>query len=402
MVLAAILIFPVYISRIRRVSRYAAAHANDFGDVDLSSSDDTDNAADNTDVAFAIEDAAAMEAEAAGPASIVVYTQGEAEDLARLLPQLLHQRYEPGFEVIVVNEGDAEATSDVVSSLSAKHPNLYLTYTPDGAKNLSRKKLAMMLGIKAAQHRVVVHTMATADIQSPLWLASVMRHFSNPDTEVVLGHAIPQNADKSRGHRRRIFDFVADATNWLSSALGGHPYRGTEYNIAYTRDIFFRNKGFSQSLNMRYGDDDIFISEIATGSNTVTELSPVSIVRIVTYNQKATLHELAMRHEFTGRMTRKTSRRLMAFGAWLLWIMAGCGIAAAVLSLPNIIPAIAAFLVTVSMLTVCSYVWSKEIQRLGGKKLALSLPWLILTLPIRNIRLKISGRLHKGKHYSWC
>ena len=117
---------------------------------------------------------------------------GEAllDRLTRLLPRLLEQRYEPGFEVIVVNEGGSVATSDVVSMLASQHRNLYLTYTPDGARSLSRKKLALMLGIKAAQNRVVVHTMATATITSPLWLASIMRHFSDPSVEVVLGKSM--------------------------------------------------------------------------------------------------------------------------------------------------------------------------------------------------------------------
>lgn len=402
MALSAILVFPVYLRRIRRVSRYAAAHASDFDGVEIAAPE-PEGETDKVNLGFAIENEPSIEAAAAaGPASVVVYAQDEAECLARLLPQLLGQQYEPGFEVIVVNEGGSEATADVVSAMATRHKNLYLTYTPDGARSLSRKKLALMLGIKAAQHRVVVHTMATAQIDSPLWLAAIMRNFADGSTEVVLGNAMPENTDRGLGSRRRTFDWAADATNWLTSALGGHPYRGTEYNIAYTRDLFFRNKGFSRSLNMRYGDDDIFVSEIANGANTVVELSPESLVRISFRNHKGGCREMTMRHEFTGRYISKASRRLMALGGWLLWIMTGCGVAAGVLSFPNAIPAIAAFVVIVSMLWICSHTWSKEIQRLGGKKLALSLPWLIMMLPLRNLALKIRARLHKHKYYSWC
>ncbi len=31
---------------------------------------------------------------------------------------------------------------------------------------------------------------------------------------------------------------------WLSIAIAGKPFRGTEYNIAYRRELFLRNKGF--------------------------------------------------------------------------------------------------------------------------------------------------------------
>lgn len=402
MLLSAIAVFPLYLRRIRRVSRYATTHANDFAGVEITTLQDNDNTSQfPINQGFNIEDEVISATDAAGPASIVVYAQDEAESLARLLKQLLHQQYEPGYEVIVVNEGASDITADIVAPLAAKHPNLYLTFTPDGARNLSRKKLALMLGIKAAQHRVVVHTVASAKIDSPLWLAAMMRHFADPAIEVVLGNAMPILNDNKLGSRRRAFDFAADTTNWLSSALANHPYRGTEYNIAYTRDIFFRNKGFSRSLNMRYGDDDIFVSEIATPSNTAVELSPEGLVRMTYRNPMAFYRDLTMRHEFTGRFISKSARRQMALGNLMLWGMLGCGIAAAVLAFPNIIPAIVAFMVSVTMLAICSATWSKEIQHLGGKKIFLSLPWLILTKPLRNIWLTIRGRIHKSKYYSW-
>ena len=180
MVVTAIVVFPVYIHRIRRVARYTAAHADDCEGLESAPQPDDDGLF--TQGFSIVEDAEVMKAAAAGPASIVVYAQDQAEALSRLLPQLLEQRYEPGFEVIVVNEGGSEATTDVVSMLSAQHRNLYLTFTPDGARSLSRKKLALMLGIKAAQNRVVVHTMATATIESPLWLASIMRFTTSLNT----------------------------------------------------------------------------------------------------------------------------------------------------------------------------------------------------------------------------
>ena len=403
----ALLVWPIYLRRISRVSRYAASqsgpeayqpdteHTADVtepaGEGFLISNDDVSTDIATNDMPTGTE-----------PASIVVYAQDEAESLTRLLHQLLEQRYAPGFEVIVVNEGGSETTADAVSALAVSHSNLYLTYTPDGARNLSRKKLALMLGIKAARHRVVVQTVATACIESPYWLASIMRHFTDTSTEVVLGNAMPAATDNGLGSRRRAFDFAASATAWLTSAIAGHPYRGTEYNIAYTRDIFFRNKGFSRSLNLRYGDDDIFISEIANGANTAVELSPDGLVRMAFHNHAAACSELAMRHEFTGRRISRTSRRLMALGAWMLWAMTGLAIWAAVISLPNIIPAIAAAVLLIAMFTAVTLVWRKEMRRLGGKKLCLTIPWLALTLPLRNAWRTLHCRGRHGRHYSWC
>ncbi|MDO5396128.1 MAG: hypothetical protein Q4F07_09235, partial [Bacteroidales bacterium] len=116
----------------------------------------------------------------------------------------------------------------------------------------------------------------------------------------------------------------------------------------------------------------------------------------------AACSELAMRHEFTGRRISRTSRRLMALGAWMLWLMTGLAIWAAVISLPNIIPAIAAAVLLIAMFTAVTLVWRKEMKRLGGKKICLTIPWLALTLPLRNAWRTLRCRGRHGRHYSWC
>ena len=104
------------------------------------------------------------------PASVIVYSQGDADNLTELLGSLLNQDYPAAYEVIVVNEGESADVRDAISMLRPHHPNLYLTFTPEGVYNLSRKKLAITLGIKAARYDVVVLTTSAAIIGSRLWL----------------------------------------------------------------------------------------------------------------------------------------------------------------------------------------------------------------------------------------
>ena len=377
---SALLLIPLYIKRLQRVSHAAWRQRTDFA-----------GQADGD-----VPDSSGLE-----PASVVVYAQDEAERLSILLPQILGQRYTPGFEVIVVNEGASEATTDVVNFLSLTHSNLYMTFTPDGARNLSRKKLALMLGIKAARNRVVVSTTASAVIESDLWLLSMMRNFANPQTEVVLGYALPVDNDGAMGRRTRAFDYAAQSVTWLSAALGGHPYRGTEFNLAYTRDLFFRNKGFSKSLNLRYGDDDIFVSEIANGANTAVELSPESMVRIMMHNHRRICRDLALRHEFTGNYVTKGPRRAMAAGAWMMWTCLGCSIAAGIAGLANLLGAIIAAVIAVGMLTTVTVSWRKTLVALQSRRLLLTIPWLAMTYPMRNALRTVRCRLHKTRNYTW-
>lgn len=344
-------------------------------------------------------DAPQTNTEQCPPASIIVSTQDQSLWLEDLLPDLLSQQYAPGYEIIVVNEGASEDTRALVEGLAVNHPNLYLTYTPDGARNLSRKKLALTIGIKAARYPVVVHTSAASRINSPHWLEGIMAPFANAQTEVVLGYAAPDSGDRKIGHRRRAYDYAADAVTWLSGALAGRPYRGTEYNLAYTRQAFFNNKGFSRSLNLVSGDDDIFIHEIARRHNTQVVLSPETTVTAVLGDHGRALRALRQSHAFTGARLPKGSRRLMASGPLALWLALGCAIAAVALYPLNIIAAGTAAIVVLTTLIMLMSVWRKTLVAMQLKPLRLSVPGLTLLRPFRQMLLHMPGR--NRHNYTW-
>lgn len=84
--------------------------------------------------------------------SVIVYAQNDAENLVKYLPKILNQAY-PEFEVIVVNDDSTDDSKDILSVLETQYKNLYHTYVPEGSRNLSHKKLALTLGIKAGPIR---------------------------------------------------------------------------------------------------------------------------------------------------------------------------------------------------------------------------------------------------------
>ncbi|MDO4319138.1 MAG: hypothetical protein Q4C34_01055 [Bacteroidales bacterium] len=335
-------------------------------------------------------------------ASIIVYSNDQSAELESLLPQLLRQQYAPGYEVIVVNEGDSPRVRAVVEDLQMTHRNLYLTFTPDGARNLSRKKLALTLGIKAARYPVAVMTAAGASVGSDGWLARIMQHFSeNNHTEVVLGYAAFDPDDDSGAARRvRSFDYVAESASWIADAVKGRPWRGTEYNLAYRRDLFFRNKGFSRHLNLRYGDDDIFISEIATGANTVVELSDDSVVTILGGDSRRAALDRSARRRFTERFIRRRPRLLDAIGRWAYLIALLTPVAAVAMDVSN------GFVWTCAgVALLCWYlagmVWCNVMTALRGRRLIASVPFILALSPLRRIYRRLYAMARRSKRYTW-
>ncbi len=366
----------------------------------------------------------ALTPEAGVPVSVIIYATDNHRELDALIGSVLGQSYANPFEVIVVNDGASDVTSAIVDRYRARHANVYQTFTPDGARNVSRKKLGLMLGMKAARYPVVLLTTGDSVISSPLWLARMMEPFVNePSTDVVIGHALTDySEDDGTGSRARAFGEAADSITWLTGAIGGHPYRGTENNLAYRRETFFDNRGFSRSLNLVNGDDDIFISEIARPDNTAIVLHPDANVWRRPTDPRRDRRERRTRYAFTGRYISKAMRRCLAAGGWLLWVQFITAITAlllvandlitglqakiagtegATISITDAIVASASLILIIATIVTTVVTWRKAIKAIGGRPLRWSIVPLALGRPFANMRNEISATRQCERFHTW-
>lgn len=335
------------------------------------------------------------------PVSVIVRARGDAENLTSLLPAILGQDFKPGLEVIVVNDGSSEEVAAVVDALRLRHSNLYVTFTPDRALNLSSKKLAVTLGVKAAKNRVVVLTTSNAVIDSPHWLSRMARHFRDAGTEVVIGYAAPDGVDDGHGRRTRAYNYVESCVGWLSEALRHRPFRGTEYNLAFTTESFFRNKGFSRTLNLREGVDDIFVNEITTGDNTAVELSRQSMVGCYFYDPAAALHADRVSRNFTRRYLPRRAEMMLNAGPIVMMIAVALLVVASALAWPNLVVSIFSAVLVLAMLTVTMLSWRAAMRALRSRRMLLTLPWMVFTRPFRAILFGMKARMTHTRNYTY-
>ncbi|MGM9833443.1 MAG: glycosyltransferase [Candidatus Limisoma sp.] len=212
------------------------------------------------------------------PVSVVVFANREnGEGLTDCVHAIMNQCYSE-FEVIVVNADSASYVDDAVTLLSMEFAGLRSTFIPDTNCNVSLRKLSTMLGVKAAKHDVVVFIDADCRPASPYWLASMTRHFDDSVGVVVGFTAVDDDCDTVFGHRYRAFDTALENSQYLAAAIRGNAYRGNRCNMAYRKSLFFKNKGFSETMNLKYGDDDLFVAELARLADVVAEISPESVV----------------------------------------------------------------------------------------------------------------------------
>ncbi len=349
------------------------------------------------------DEAEARENAVLEPVSVIVYSQDEADALEMLLRDIIGQEYPAPMEVIVVNEGENSEVRDVVETLRIGYPGIYLTHTPDGARNLSRKKLALTLGIKAARYDTVVLTCVGAQIRSPRWLQGMMRHFGkDTPVEVVIGFAAQMaDDDIGRGSRCRAFDTAFGAARWLGAAIAGHPFRASEYNLAYRREAFFRNKGFSRSLNLHFGDDDIFISEIAHGANTAVELGEESIVGLLAHDYSYALKRAGMRHVFTESHIRRRPRLWATLAALGTPVSLACCVSALIMNPYNGFVVALASAVLLLLIAGVTAGWRRLLRALDLRVLGGSIFPLAVGYPARRLLLRLRARFSRQKRYTW-
>ena len=330
------------------------------------------------------------------PISVIICAREESENLRRNLGAVLEQDY-PQFEVIVINDGNTDESEDYLTILEEKYPHLYHSFVPDSSRYISRKKLAVTLGIKASKYEWLVFTNANCMPQSNQWLRLMARNFTSR-TQVVLGYS---GYERGKGwlHKRAAFDNLFTSMRYLGFALAGKPYMGIGRNLAYRKELFFKVKGFSTHLNMQRGEDDLFINQVANENNTRVETSPDAVIRMQPVERYKDWKEEKVSYMATSRFYKGSQRWLLGLetGTRLLFY-AAClaGIVFGILSFHWLVVGLSLLLWFVRY-SVQAYVINKTAGEMGdNRSYYFTLPVFDIIRPLQTLKLKLY-RLYRGK-----
>ncbi|HZX58333.1 MAG TPA: glycosyltransferase [Mucilaginibacter sp.] len=246
------------------------------------------------------------------PISVIISARNEAKNLAENLPSVLEQDY-PDFEVVVVNDCSLDDSEEVLKEIAAKYPKLKVVTVVEHERFKTGKKFAITLGIKAAKNEHLLFTDADCKPASSNWISRMALNFTTP-AEIVLGYS-PYYSSVGFLNGFIRFETLRTAINYLSWALAGDAYMGIGRNLAYTKTLFFKNKGFASHMHVMSGDDDLFVNENATPDNTVIEIHPEAFTFSPAKNSFATLYRQKRRHMGVGKMYKNKHRRMLSFDA---------------------------------------------------------------------------------------
>lgn len=214
--------------------------------------------------------------EAFYPVSVIICARNESTNLKKYLPFILEQNH-PNFEVIVVNDCSYDDSEDVLKVIAQKYSHLKVVKIEEHPRFKTAKKFAATLGIKAAANEIILFTDADCKPETENWIDEMTAHYHNEKTEIVLGYS-PYLKHKGLLNGLIRYETFQTALNYFSYAINGMPYMGVGRNLSYKKSLFFRNKGFASHMHIPSGDDDLFVNENSTASNTVIEVSKESYV----------------------------------------------------------------------------------------------------------------------------
>ena len=207
------------------------------------------------------------------PVTIIICARNEIKNLRKNLYSILDQVY-PEFQVVVVNDCSWDESGDFLEELEKQYPHLKIVTLIEQEKYEHGKKFALAIGIKAAKYDLLLLTDADCIPANNNWLLNMQNGFTDKK-DIVLGYGAYA---RKNGFLNKLirYDTFHNALQFLSFAKAGSPYMGVGRNLAYRKELFFKNKGFATHIHMLSGDDDLFINEVANNNNTTIEIKPLA------------------------------------------------------------------------------------------------------------------------------
>jgi len=334
------------------------------------------------------------------PVSIIICAKDQALSLEKNLPAILEQDY-PEFQVVVVNDASQDDTEDTLIRLEQSYPHLYHTFVPEGVQNVSTRKMAMTIGIKAAKYDILLLTEANCVPKSNQWISSMARHFTEGCDIVLAFSSYP----KIKGFLKHLvsYDNMFTALQFMGFSEAGKPYMGFGRNMAYRKDLFFKNRGFASHLNLKSGEDDLFIGEIANSGNTSIDVSSESIVCAETSDvwnhwKEQKMNRIATSSYYSAgtrfRIGVESLSRFLFYGLFIVLLVLG------IIELNIALIAIAVGLIVIRYVLQLNVV-NKSAKCLDEHRFCLSVPFFDVLLPIVGFWFRVIRAFHKENSYTW-
>ena len=140
--------------------------------------------------------------------SVIMTVFDNGNELEQHLPAFLTQQYEPGYEIIVVDESSTDNTDDALKMMKQQYPHLYSTFLPKPDIHVTRKRLALTIGVKASKNEWIILSDIYSFPQSATWLQDISDNLGE-ESGIMLGYY------KKGELKMRLFEDMESASDYI-------------------------------------------------------------------------------------------------------------------------------------------------------------------------------------------
>ena len=241
------------------------------------------------------------------PITIILTPHDNAQELAKNLPLYLNQDYPTDFQVIVVAPQNDHETGDVLKRFAA-NPHLYSTFIPESSRYMSKKKLAITLGVKAAKYDWVIMADINCYPTNDNWLQAIARNCKE-NKELVVGYT--RYEEETPAYRQFERHYIA---RYIMREYQRNKAYACPFNaLAFRKATFLREEGFRGNLKYIRGEYNFMVNKYAKGSNLAFENSPEGTLIEETPTEKVWLSTHLFYMENRQHLQRTPQHRLLPY-----------------------------------------------------------------------------------------
>ncbi len=214
------------------------------------------------------------------PLSIIITVHDNAHQLERVIDAYLSQEYNADYQVVIIIDENDTASEDVLK-LRSENKHLYYTKLPISSRYLSRKKLAITIGLRAAKYDWCVITSIYCQPTSKKWLRNFASYISD-DKNLVMGMT-PYEKEAPIYYR---YEQLRSLLYHLRTAEQGTAFSTNQSLVALRKSEFFKEQGFAGYLEYQRAEYEHLINKFARRNGTAIAIEPEAWLKFHGPSQK--------------------------------------------------------------------------------------------------------------------
>lgn len=330
------------------------------------------------------------------PVSVIIIADNNAQELEHNLKYFLSQDYSAGYEIIVIVSRDEDGTAEILKSYG-KHKNLYTTFVPETSRYMSRRKLAITLGVKAAKNELILLTDAVCNPVSDKWIAG-MASKCGDGVNLVIGYG---NYSDDASQFKVFYRLHKEYTH-MYEACKGVAYGTCGNNLLFRKEEFMSGRGFQGNLKYVRGEYDFLVNKFSKFESTVIATSEETMLTEKTPSPKEWNNKNIFYFETRKHLQRNFRHRLIfnmdMFGLYFCLLLTVLSVPYSVLSARLLILpfSFVAFIFPVISRTICA----KRVMERFNTNVSL---WKVfpfeLAMPLHNLKFALKYILSDKLEY---